>query len=54
MALAICRREKPDLVAITVNSSPYAVPIYERLGFRQTKPEQVVDGIRIVPMAVEV
>lgn len=52
-ALAICRRERPDLAEISVNSSLYAVPIYERLGFRQTKPEQMVNGIRFVPMVME-
>jgi predicted GNAT family N-acyltransferase len=51
--LAICRRENPELPHISVNSSPYAVPIYEKLGFRQTKAEQVVHGIRFVPMAIE-
>jgi GNAT superfamily N-acetyltransferase len=51
-ALAICRRQRPDLAEITVNSSLYAVPIYEKLGFRQAKPEQVVNGIRYVPMVV--
>jgi ribosomal protein S18 acetylase RimI-like enzyme len=51
-ALAICRRERPDLAQISVNSSLYAVSIYEKLGFRQTKPEQMVNGIRFVPMAV--
>ena len=34
----------------TVNSSPYAVPIYQKLGFRATGPEQVVDGLRFTPM----
>lgn len=53
-ALDICRREKPDVREISVNSSPYAVPIYEKLGFRQTEPERVVNGIRFVPMAIEV
>jgi GNAT superfamily N-acetyltransferase len=53
-ALAISRRQRPDLVEITVNASLYAVPIYQKLGFRQTKPEQVVNGIRVVPMAVGV
>lgn len=53
-ALAESRRERPDLAQITVNSSPYAVPVYEKLGFRQTMPEQVVNGIRFVPMVVGV
>ena len=35
---------------ITVNSSPYAVKIYERLGFKSTNSEQLVDGIRFTPM----
>lgn len=35
---------------ITVNSSPYAVDAYERLGFQATKEEQTVNGIRFVPM----
>ena len=34
----------------TVNSSPYAVPIYQKLGFRAIGPEQVVDGLRFIPM----
>ena len=52
-ALAICRREHAELPHISVNSSPYAVPIYEKLGFHQTKAEQVVHGIRFVPMVIE-
>ncbi len=35
---------------ITVNSSPYAVKIYRRLGFRDTDAEQLTNGIRYVPM----
>ncbi len=49
-ALDICRAHNPDLTEISVNSSPYAVPVYERLGFRQEKPEQVINGIRFIPM----
>lgn len=36
---------------ITVNSSPYAVEIYHRLGFFDTAPEQTTDGMRYTPMA---
>jgi ribosomal protein S18 acetylase RimI-like enzyme len=36
---------------LTVHSSPYAVPVYERLGFRRLGPEEVKDGIRYIPMA---
>ena len=35
---------------ITVNSSPYAVHIYEKLGFRKTDREKMIDGIRFTPM----
>lgn len=39
-----------DHLEITVNSSPYAVKIYRQLGFLPTKAEQLVNGIRFVPM----
>ena len=35
---------------ITVNSSPYAVSIYERLGFIKTDVQQEKDGIIYIPM----
>ena len=35
---------------MTVNSSPYAVEIYRRLGFEPVSGEQVRDGIRYTPM----
>lgn len=35
---------------MTVNASPYAVPVYERLGFTATDTEQMRDGIRYTPM----
>jgi hypothetical protein len=41
------------LAQVSVNSSPNAVPIYERLGFASWSPEQTVNGIRFVPMLLE-
>jgi len=35
---------------MTVNSSPYAVPVYHKLGFKDTDAEQVVNGVRFTPM----
>lgn len=35
---------------ITVNSSPYAVDFYHRLGFNDIDSEQITDGIRYTPM----
>ena len=43
-------RTAPDTPRITVNSSPYAVGAYRRLGFRATGDERTVDGIRFTPM----
>ena len=37
----------------TVNSSPYAVPVYHKLGFADTARERVEDGIRYTPMKYE-
>ena len=53
-ALDVCRCHNPDLSEITVNSSPYAVAIYEKLGFYQAAPEQVRDGIRFTPMVLKI
>ena len=36
--------------AMTVNSSPYAVEIYQKLGFHALSEEQSRDGIRFTPM----
>ena len=37
----------------TVNSSPYAVPIYHKLGFVDMNCEQLADGMRFTPMKFE-
>ena len=42
--------ENTERFEMTVNSSPYAVKIYEHLGFRATDNEQVKNGIRFTPM----
>jgi len=38
---------------ITVNSSPYAVEAYRKLGFTETDTEQQIKGIRYTPMKWE-
>lgn len=35
---------------ITVNSSPYAVKVYERLCFKSISDEKIEDGMRYTPM----
>jgi predicted GNAT family N-acyltransferase len=51
--LRICLKEKPDLSKITVNASPNSVEIYKHLGFHQEGPQQIKQGIRFTPMALE-
>jgi hypothetical protein len=43
-------QEKAVMEAITVNSSPYAVPVYEKLGFWRMGTEEIKNGIRCVPL----
>jgi len=43
-------RKNEDITQVTVNSSPYAVAVYERLGFVKTDVKQEKDGIIYVPM----
>ncbi|MDD5263771.1 MAG: GNAT family N-acetyltransferase [Candidatus Bipolaricaulis sp.] len=52
-AIGECRKHKAGLRRIDVNSSLWAKPVYHSLGFRQAKPEQVVNGIRFVDMVKE-
>jgi len=44
------QRENSSSKTITVNSSPYAVPVYHKLGFVDTDTEQLSDGMRYTPM----
>jgi GNAT superfamily N-acetyltransferase len=52
-ALQICQLREPRLSKITVNSSPYAVPIYEKLGFCKIGDKQVKNGIVFIPMGLK-
>jgi GNAT superfamily N-acetyltransferase len=51
-ALKRCKKAKPDLEKITVNSSPNAMGTYRRMGFIQTSEEQLANGIRYIPMVL--
>lgn len=42
--------ENVSFPKLTVNSSPFAVPVYFKLGFCTTDSEQIVNGIRFTPM----
>ena len=43
-------REDFPSQSITLNSSPYGLPFYRALGFKETDSEQIVNGIRFTPM----
>lgn len=49
-AIERCKQYNPSLKMININSSPYTVEIYRRMGFIQTDKEQVLNGIRFIPM----
>lgn len=53
-ALEHCGRCDIRHSQITVNSSPNAVDAYRKLHFEPTDGEQCVNGIRFVPMTVDV
>ena len=44
-------KDNANTTRMTVNSSPYAAPAYERLGFVKTDEQQEKDGIIYIPMA---
>lgn len=50
-AVEECSKKQPELKRISVNSSPFAEPIYYKMGFKQTGPPQEKNGIKFVPMA---
>ena len=52
-SLEICRRDHPALTEITVNSSPNTVNIFKKLEFNVVGPEKEENGIRFVPMKLE-
>lgn len=43
-------RNNSDYTEVTVNSSPYALEAYRRLGFLDADLEQTVNGLRFIPM----
>jgi GNAT superfamily N-acetyltransferase len=51
-ALDACLANRPEVVKITVHSSPNAVQAYQRPEFQAEGAEQTVNGIRFVPMAL--
>jgi GNAT superfamily N-acetyltransferase len=52
-AAALCKNRGSELNQFSVNSSPYAVPIYEKMGFQKTDEEQIKNGMRFLPMSLK-
>jgi len=52
LAIEKCKQTQSNINVIEVNSSSFAVPIYEKLGFVIINTEQVVNEIRFTPMAL--
>ena len=53
LKLAFSEASKEGVETMTVNSSPYAVGFYHKLGFVDSDHEKTTDGIRYTPMSVE-
>lgn len=47
-------QERPEISAITVNASPYAVDFYIHIGFIALTEEQTCNGMRFTPMGYPV
>lgn len=43
-------KENPSLEVLTLNSSPYGLPFYLKIGFEALSEEQEINGIRFTPM----
>ncbi|MEZ7892608.1 MAG: GNAT family N-acetyltransferase [Candidatus Wallbacteria bacterium] len=53
-SLKIAREKTPDMKIMTVNSSPYALDIYKKLGFKVVSELQEKDGIKFIPMEYKI
>jgi predicted GNAT family N-acyltransferase len=52
-AIQICQGYEPQPSEISVNSSSFAAPIYEKLGFYRVGERQVRNGICFIPMTLK-
>lgn len=53
-AVGHCLQENHRLKEISVNSSPYARPIYNRIGFKAKGEQTTTDGITYIPMIINI
>jgi len=52
-AIQRIRKINPEIQSITVNSSPYGIGFYEKMGFRPSGPEQYMKGMLVNPMVFQ-
>jgi phosphinothricin acetyltransferase len=52
-AVGVCLKNNPTIQKITVNSSPNATKAYEKMGFTAVGEEQCINGIKFVPMSLD-
>jgi hypothetical protein len=50
LAISKACSSDPELSKLTVHSSPYAVPIYQKMGYRKTGEAAKEHGINYMPM----
>ncbi len=50
---AFSEADKEGVGTLTVNSSPYAIGFYHKIGFTDMDHELTTDGIRYTPMSIE-
>ena len=53
VAVSAVQDRKPEIRAVTVNASPFAVEFYKRIGFMPLGTERAQDGIRFTSMKME-
>ena len=49
-----CKEKNGDNYKLTVNSAPFAIDFYHKIGFKDTGKEQIVDGIKFLPMQLSI
>ena len=54
IAIERCKLNNSDIKVIDVHSSPFAVLVYERLGFVKSSEEKLENGIRYTPMILKI
>lgn len=53
-ALFNCKKINPELNKFYVHASPFSVPVYKKLGFTETDLMQEQNGIKYLPMEMEI